>query len=70
MSILDTLEHIRGAVVHHLYSEEDSWFEELHQSRKDVDQGKSSARFQEEFDRYVGEDMSWEEAPRMTRSGA
>jgi hemerythrin superfamily protein len=66
---LDKLEHIRGAVVHHMYSEEDTWFQELRQAMPSADQGKLSERFQEEFDRYVGEDMSWDEAPRMSRSG-
>jgi hemerythrin superfamily protein len=37
---LDKLEHIRGAVAHHMYEEEGTWFPEL----KD----------KEEFDRYVG----------------
>jgi len=49
---LEKLEHIRGAVLHHIYEEENSWFLELKQ-RYD-DQSFLSARFAEEFARYAG----------------
>jgi hypothetical protein len=48
---LDKLEHIRGAVLHHMYEEEKSWFLEL-KDRYD-DQGFLTQRFQEEFERYA-----------------
>jgi hemerythrin superfamily protein len=46
----DKLEHIRGAVLHHIYEEEKDWFPEL------VEQADSTllnARFDDEFDRYM-----------------
>jgi hemerythrin superfamily protein len=66
---LDKLEHIRGAVVHHMYSEEDKWFPELVQATLGAEQSKLGQRYQEEFDRYVGGTTDWEDEPRMTRSG-
>jgi hypothetical protein len=53
----DKLEHIRGAVLHHMYEEEKSWFLELRQ--KYDDQALLTERFQQEFERYAGrEDMA------------
>ena len=49
---LEKLEHIRGAVLHHIYEEEDRWFIEL--KEKFEDQGFLTRRFMEEFDRYAG----------------
>jgi hypothetical protein len=49
---LDKLEHIRGAVLHHVYEEENSWFIEL--KEKYEDQAFLTARYREEFERYVG----------------
>jgi hemerythrin superfamily protein len=51
---LDKLEHIRGAVAHHVYSEEGTWFLEL---AEDIDPGEQALitkRYSEEFDRYMG----------------
>jgi hypothetical protein len=53
---LDKLEHIRGAVAHHVYEEESTWFIELKQKLPGSDQAKLSQRYSEEFDRYVGSD--------------
>jgi hypothetical protein len=53
---LDKLEHIRGAVLHHVYEEEGTWFIEL-KSKYD-DQAYLTARFLEEFERYVGAEAS------------
>ncbi|CAN7618995.1 hemerythrin domain-containing protein [Phenylobacterium sp. LjRoot219] len=50
---LDKLEHIRGAVLHHVYEEEGTWFLEL--KNKYDDQAFLTVRFLEEFERYVGE---------------
>lgn len=66
---LDKLEHIRGAVAHHMYEEEGTWFLEIKEKASASDQARLSRRFQEEFDRYVGgertdravETRSWEE---------
>jgi hypothetical protein len=53
---LDKLEHIRGAVAHHVYEEESTWFIELKRKLPTADQVKLSHRYSEEFDRYVGSD--------------
>ena len=49
---LDKVEQIRGAVLHHMYEEEDRWFIRL---RKDYpDQAFLTRRYREEFKRYTG----------------
>jgi hypothetical protein len=48
---LDKLEHIRGAVLHHIFEEEGTWFLEL--KEKASDQDFLTRRFAEEYDRYV-----------------
>ena len=50
----DKFEHIRGAVAHHIYSEEGSWFLELTDDLTPADQGLVTQRYREEFDRYMG----------------
>jgi hypothetical protein len=45
-------EHIRGAVLHHIYEEEGTWFLEL--KDKYDDQGFLTERFREEYERYAG----------------
>jgi hypothetical protein len=52
---LDKLEHIRGAVAHHVYEEEGTWFLELKQKASSAEQARLSQRYEEEFSRYVGE---------------
>jgi hypothetical protein len=50
---LEKLEHIRGAVLHHIYEEENTWFVELAEkaaSEREV----LTQRFAEEFERYAG----------------
>jgi hypothetical protein len=47
----DKLEHIRGAVLHHIFEEEGSWFLEL--KRDYEDQVFLTRRFREEFERYA-----------------
>jgi hypothetical protein len=48
---LDKVEHIREAVQHHMYEEEDGWFIRL---RKDYpDQAFLTRRYREEFKRYT-----------------
>jgi hypothetical protein len=46
----DKLEHIRGAVLHHIYEEEKGWFLDL--KRDYDDQAFLTRRFREEYDRY------------------
>ena len=53
---LDKLEHIKGAVSHHVYEEEGSWLPELKDKLAHTDQSKLTQRYQEEFQRYVGKD--------------
>jgi hypothetical protein len=49
---LDELEHIRGAVAHHMYEEEGDRFLDL-KSLPPSDQARLTARYMEEFNRYV-----------------
>jgi hypothetical protein len=55
---LDKLEHVRGAVAHHMYQEEGTWFLELRSKTPPADVAKLTQRFREEFDRYVGKDKT------------
>ncbi len=66
---LDKLEHIRGAVAHHMYEEEKSWFIELHEKASPGDQVKITQRYREEFSRYVGRDAELTDTLRRA-SGA
>jgi hypothetical protein len=51
---LDKLEHIRGAVAHHMYEEEGNWFLDIKQNVPSAEQARLTARYLEEFKRYVG----------------
>ena len=51
----DKLEHIRGAVAHHVYEEENNWFIELKDKVPSLEQDRLTARYVEEFSRYVGD---------------
>jgi hypothetical protein len=53
---LDKLEHIRGAVAHHVYEEEGTWFIDLKERVPAKEQRELAQRYAEEFERYVGED--------------
>jgi iron-sulfur cluster repair protein YtfE (RIC family) len=50
----DKLEHIRGAVLHHIYREESTWFPEIVRESQPGDLAMIDARFSEEFDRSMG----------------
>jgi hemerythrin superfamily protein len=50
---LDKLEHIRGAVAHHVYEEEGNWFVDLRTKLPQADQTKITFRYQEEYTRYT-----------------
>lgn len=52
----DKLEHVKGALLHHMYEEEGNWFLNLKQKSSPEEQEMMTARYAEEFDRYVGED--------------
>lgn len=67
----EKLEHLRGAVLHHMYEEESSRFIELKQKMPAAQQTQLTQRFREEFERYVGNDASWSGASSAgTRTGA
>ena len=51
---LDKLEHIRGAVAHHVYEEEGDYFPELREKANTGMQSKMTRRYKEEFERYMG----------------
>jgi hemerythrin superfamily protein len=55
---LDKLEHVRGAVAHHVYEEEDEWFPALAREGDATLQARLSARYSEEFERYMGPDAA------------
>ena len=55
---LEKLEHIRGAVAHHMYEEENGWFVDLKEKVAAADQIQITHRYEEEFVRYVGTGMS------------
>jgi len=52
----DKLEHVKGALLHHMYEEEGNWFLDLKKKVSPDDQEMMTERYIEEFDRYVGED--------------
>lgn len=53
---LDKLEHIRGAVAHHMYEEEGTWFPDLVESATPEDQRMIAKNYDEAFGRFVGEE--------------
>ncbi|MBZ8139670.1 hypothetical protein CLD22_07120 [Rubrivivax gelatinosus] len=55
---LDKLEHIRGAVAHHVFEEESTWFPALRRSADPAMQGKLTKRYREEFERYMNGDAA------------
>src|SRR5579871_4966787 len=64
----EKLEHLRGAVLHHMYEEESSRFIELRQKMPASEQLQLTQRFREEFERYAGADGGWRGAPRSSAS--
>jgi hemerythrin superfamily protein len=52
----DKLEHIHGAVAHHVYSEEGTWFPNLVETAAPDVHAKLTQRYGAEFARYMGED--------------
>ena len=57
---MDKLEHIRGAVAHHMYEEEGDRFLHLKELSSE-DQAHLTQRFKEEFERYMGTDSRSEQ---------
>ena len=52
---LDKLGHLEGAVATHVYQEESDWFPDLKENAPASDQDKATARYEEEYGRYMGE---------------
>jgi hypothetical protein len=50
---MDKLEHVEGAVRHHMYEEEKDRFLDLKQELPSAEQARLTQRFLEEFDRYM-----------------
>jgi len=51
---LDKLEHISGAVAHHVYSEEGTWFAKLAEDADAPEQELITERYLQEYRRYMG----------------
>ncbi|MES2288472.1 MAG: hemerythrin domain-containing protein [Pseudomonadota bacterium] len=51
---IDKLGHIEGAVAHHVYSEEGTWFTELAESAAPDELALVTKRYSEEYERYMG----------------
>jgi hypothetical protein len=49
------LGHVKGALLHHMYEEEGNCFLDLKAKTSSEEQGGMTARYAEEFDRYVGD---------------
>jgi hemerythrin superfamily protein len=65
---LDKLEHIRGAVLHHMYEEEGTWFPELREVMGGSHDAMHAQRFREEFERFSGGGMQQQAPLQMAAS--
>jgi hypothetical protein len=63
---LDKLEHIRGAVAHHMYEEEGNWFLDIKRKVATPEQQRLTTRFVEEFSRYAGQSVEIAAARKST----
>lgn len=52
---IDKLEHVEGAVKHHIYQEEGTWLLEIKEKLSPEEQALITARYNQEYERYVGE---------------
>lgn len=50
---LDKFEHVRGAILQHVYEEEGTWFIELQQKLPATAHERLTERFQQEYERYL-----------------
>ncbi len=64
---LDKLEHIKGAVAHHVYEEEGNWFLDLKSKLSSADQAKLTQRYAEQFARYMGTDATSPKPTSLTK---
>jgi hemerythrin superfamily protein len=71
---VDKLEHLRGAVLHHMYEEESTWFRELKRKVSPLEEVQLRTRYVEEFDRYFENVLPRETGlagiRRMSQAGA
>jgi hypothetical protein len=67
---LDKLGHLEGAVATHVYQEESEWFEYLKEFAPAEAQAHASARYREEYSRYIDGGSSSGETSREPRSFA
>lgn len=56
----DKFEHIRGAVLHHIYSEEGTWFVKLFEDTSADEQAMIAERYDEEYSRYMNNEGTGE----------
>ena len=59
----EKLEHIQGAVQHHVYEEEGTWFPELQRKLPTDERALLTRRYMEEFERYVGRGETFSAPP-------
>lgn len=64
----DKLGHLEGAVKHHVYQEEGSWFIDLIESADSADHAMIARRYAEEFNRYMGGASPEDRDDNMIRS--
>ena len=55
---VEKLAHIRGAVAHHMFEEEGTWFLKLQEKASPQTMERLTRRYEEEFRRYVGNDTA------------
>ena len=64
---LDKLGHLEGAVRHHVFKEESEWFLELKEKGDQAAQSRVTARYTEEYGRYMGDDPDGQGAAASRR---
>lgn len=66
---LDKLGHIRGAVTHHMYQEEHTWYPKLQEKASPQTTMRLTSRFREEYERYIGDDTAESVTQNMRGDG-
>ena len=66
---LDKLGHIEGAVKHHVYEEESTWFPKLKREASAEDQAHMTERYAEEFEHYIGEEYEDDDTAGGSETG-
>ena len=60
---LDKLGHIEGAVKHHVFEEEGTWYPHLQENADQATRMKLTEKYSEEVGRYLGQDADMDGAP-------